>query len=62
MNSSKPRIVVSFDRARLARLTRSELERLLVGARRALEAFGTSAGRQEGPDEEGAGQREAAPA
>ena len=52
MNSCKPRIVVALDRARMARLTRSELERSLEYARRALEAFGASAGRQDGADED----------
>jgi hypothetical protein len=47
MNSKKPRLAANSDRARLARLTRGELERLLVRAKRAFEAFGTSAGRSE---------------
>ena len=47
MNKKEPRIAAISDRARLARLTRGELERLLVRAKRAFEAFGTSAGRVE---------------
>jgi len=43
MQSKKPRLAAISDRARLARLTRAELERLLVRAKRAFEAFGTSA-------------------
>ena len=50
MNSPKPRLAALSDRARLPRLSRAELERLLVRARRAFEAFGTSAG----PSEAGA--------
>jgi Zn-finger nucleic acid-binding protein len=50
MNSKQPRLAAISDRARLARLTRGELERLLVRARRAFEAFGTSAGRSEDND------------
>ena len=44
MNSKQTRLAAISDRARLARLTRVELERLLVRAKRAFEAFGTSAG------------------
>lgn len=62
MNSTKPRTAGAVDRARVARLTRSELERSLEVARRALEAFGASAGRQDGQDEEGSLQPDAAPA
>jgi hypothetical protein len=47
MNKKEPRLAAISDRARLARLTRAELERLLVRAKRAFEAFGTSAGRVE---------------
>jgi hypothetical protein len=47
MNSKQARLAAISDRARLARLTRGELERLLVRARRAFEAFGASAGRPE---------------
>jgi hypothetical protein len=47
MNSPKPRLAATSDRARLPRLSRAELERLLVRAKRAFEAFGTSAGRSE---------------
>ncbi|HET8936361.1 MAG TPA: hypothetical protein VFN67_23115 [Polyangiales bacterium] len=43
MQSKKPRFAAISDRARLARLTRAELERLLDRAKRAFEAFGTSA-------------------
>lgn len=43
MQSNKLRLAAISDRARVARLTRAELERLLVRARRAFEAFGTSA-------------------
>ena len=43
MQSKKPRLAAISDRALLARLTRAELERLLVRAKRAFEAFGTSA-------------------
>jgi len=43
MNSKQPRLAAISDRVRLARLTRGELERLLVRARRAFEAFGASA-------------------
>lgn len=50
MNSKQPRLAAISDRARLARLTRGELERLLVRARRAFEAFGASAGRPEDTD------------
>ena len=50
MNSKQPRLAAISDRARLARLTRGELERLLVRARRAFEAFGASAGRLEDSD------------
>ena len=50
MNSKQPRLAAISDRARLARLTRGELERLLVRARRAFEAFGASAGRPEDSD------------
>jgi len=50
MNSKQPRFAAISDRARLARLTRGELERLLVRAKRAFEAFGTSAGRPEDGD------------
>ena len=60
MNSKQPRLAVISDRARLARLTRGELERLLVRARRAFEAFGASAGRPEdsdGDDSQRYGQR-----
>jgi hypothetical protein len=47
MNSPKPRLAAVSDRARLPRLSRAELERLLVRAKRAFEAFGTSAGPSE---------------
>jgi hypothetical protein len=47
MNSPKPRLAAISDRARLPRLSRAELERLLVRAKRAFEAFGTSAGPSE---------------
>jgi hypothetical protein len=50
MNSKKPRLASISDRVRLARLTRGELERLLVRAKRAFEAFGASAGRTDEPD------------
>jgi hypothetical protein len=50
MNNKQSRLAAISDRARLARLTRSELERLLVRAKRAFEAFGTSAGRPEDSD------------
>jgi hypothetical protein len=53
MNSSKPRLASTSDRRRLARLSRGELERLLVRARRAFEAFGASAGRPEDGEDEG---------
>jgi hypothetical protein len=54
MNSPKPRLATTSDRARLPRLSRAELERLLVRAKRAFEAFGTSAGRSEAePAEDG---------
>lgn len=52
MNNKQSRLAAISDRARLARLTRSEMERLLVRARRAFEAFGTSAGRPEDSDGE----------
>ena len=54
MQSKKPRLAAISDRARLARLTRAELERLLVRARRAFEAFDTSAERVEDGDEDDA--------
>ena len=44
MYSPKPRLAAISDRARLPRLSRAELERLLVRAKQAFEAFGTSAG------------------
>lgn len=50
MQSKKPRLAAISDRARLARLTRAELERLLVRARRSFEAFGTSAESLENAD------------
>jgi hypothetical protein len=50
MNSKQPRLAAISDRVRLARLTRGELERLLVRAKRAFEAFGASAGRPEDGD------------
>ena len=50
MNRKQPRLAAISDRARLARLTRGELERLLVRAKRAFEAFGASAGRPEDSD------------
>jgi len=45
MNSTKSPLAAASDKARLARLTRGELEHLLRGAKRAFEAFGASAGR-----------------
>lgn len=57
MNSKQPRLAAISDRARLARLTRGELERLLVRARRAFEAFGASAGRPEDGDADDDGSR-----
>jgi hypothetical protein len=57
MNSKQPRLAAISDRARLARLTRSELERLMVRAKRAFEAFGASAGRPEDGDAEGDASR-----
>jgi hypothetical protein len=63
MNSSKPRLASTSDRRRLARLSRGELERLLVRARRAFEAFGASAGRPEdAEDVENAGNASLGPA
>jgi|GEM_PF-5338392 len=50
MNSNQPRLAAISDRVRLARLTRGELERLLVRAKRAFEAFGASAGLPEDGD------------
>lgn len=50
MNSKQTRLAAISDRARLARLTRGELERLLVRAKQAFEAFGASAGRPEDGD------------
>lgn len=52
MNSPKPRLAAHSDRARLPRLSRAELERLLVRARRAFEAFGASAGPAEAEGDE----------
>ena len=60
MNSTKSRIASAVDRARLARLNRSELERSLELATRALQAFGASAGRQKGPEEDGTLEHDAA--
>lgn len=59
MHSKKTRLAAISDRARLARLTRGELERLLVRAKRAFEAFGASAGRPEdsGDSDEDSGTR-----
>jgi hypothetical protein len=50
MNNKQPRLAAISDRVRLARLTRGELERLLVRAKQAFEAFGASAGRPEDGD------------
>lgn len=47
MHSKKTRLAAISDRVRLARLSRGELERLLVRAKRAFEAFGASADRPE---------------
>jgi hypothetical protein len=54
MHSKKSRFAAISDRARLARLTRGELERLFVRAKRAFEAFGTSAGPSEDGDDDNA--------
>jgi hypothetical protein len=62
MNSTKPRSASAVDRARMARLNRSELEHSLELARRALQAFGASAGRQSGPEEESALEHDSATA
>lgn len=57
MNSKQPRLAAISDRARLARLTRGELERLLVRAKRAFEAFAASAGRPEDGEGDDDGSR-----